>query len=240
MLSIITINYNNAEGLLRSMESVKSQTYKEFEYIVIDGNSDDRSLEVIRENDSILSRWISEDDQGIYNAMNKGVRLATKKYCLFLNSGDVLYSRYTLENLALETMRHDFILGAVISPRIGHIRAKSDLALSDFYFGSIPHQSSIISRQLLIDYPYDESLKIVSDWKFAIERLIFDQVSYQAITEIIAIEEGQGISDGISRTHQEEREKVMRDLLPKGIIKDYNAVMALYKNPLKYIRNLLW
>lgn len=100
-LSIITINYNNAEGLRKTLASVASQTYAEIEHIIIDGGSSDNSVEVIREYESSLAlsphrliasrlKWVSEKDTGIYNAMNKGIRMATGEYCQFLNSGDML------------------------------------------------------------------------------------------------------------------------------------------------------
>ncbi len=93
LLSIITINYNNAEGLRKTLASVASQTYAEIEHIIIDGGSSDNSVEVIRKYESSLAsrlKWVSEKDSGIYNAMNKGIRMATGEYCQFLNSGDML------------------------------------------------------------------------------------------------------------------------------------------------------
>ena len=100
-LSIITINYNNAEGLRKTLASVASQTYPHIEHIIVDGGSTDNSVEVIREYESTLAlspyrliasrlKWLSEKDTGIYNAMNKGIRMATGEYCQFLNSGDML------------------------------------------------------------------------------------------------------------------------------------------------------
>ena len=95
-LSIITINRNNAEGLRKTMESVLSQTYRDMEYIVVDGASTDQSVNVIKECVNQLKNedrrmkldWMSEPDTGIYNAMNKGIKKATGEYLLFLNSGD--------------------------------------------------------------------------------------------------------------------------------------------------------
>ena len=84
-LSIITINYNNAIGLKKTIESIVEQTYHEFEYIVIDGGSNDDSKKVILENQNNISDWCSEKDAGIYNAMNKGILKATGEYLLFLN-----------------------------------------------------------------------------------------------------------------------------------------------------------
>lgn len=99
-LSIITINYNNAEGLRKTLASVAAQTYADIEHIIVDGGSTDNSVEVIHEYEQSLTsrlsplasrlKWISEPDKGIYNAMNKGIRMATGEYIEILNSGDIL------------------------------------------------------------------------------------------------------------------------------------------------------
>ena len=89
-LSIITINYNNQSGLQRTVESIVNQTWKEFEYIVIDGGSTDGSAAYLESQNKIFDYWVSEKDLGIYNAMNKGIKAATGHYLLFLNSGDEL------------------------------------------------------------------------------------------------------------------------------------------------------
>ena len=97
-LSIVTINYNNAEGLRKTLVSVAEQTYRDIEHIIIDGGSTDGSIEVIRDyverlkiEDRILKiDWVSEKDNGIYNAMNKGIRKASGEYIQILNSGDIL------------------------------------------------------------------------------------------------------------------------------------------------------
>ena len=96
-LTIITINYNNLEGLKRTVESVLNQTWQEFEYIVIDGGSNDGSAEYIESQSEHIDYWVSEPDKGIYNAMNKGIAKARGEYLLFLNSGDHLYSAKVLE-----------------------------------------------------------------------------------------------------------------------------------------------
>ena len=106
-LSIITINLNNAEGLRKTMLSVINQTCKEFEYVVVDGASTDGSMDVMRDcfscADNRLSvKWISEPDSGIYNAMNKGIRMSTGKYLLFLNSGDWLVDANVVKELNIE------------------------------------------------------------------------------------------------------------------------------------------
>ena len=99
-ISIITINYNNLEGLKRTMESVVNQTWREFEYIVIDGGSTDRSAAYIASQSENIDYWVSEPDNGIYNAMNKGIAKATGEYLLFLNSGDSFYDANVLQNVS--------------------------------------------------------------------------------------------------------------------------------------------
>ena len=95
-LSIITINYNNREGLKRTIESVVNQTFTDFEWILIDGGSTDGSKELIEQYSNRFSYWVSEPDNGIYNAMNKGLRAAKGDYLQFLNSGDRLYNAQSL------------------------------------------------------------------------------------------------------------------------------------------------
>ena len=120
-LSIITINYNDATGLKKTLDSVAKQTSCNFEHIIIDGASTDGSVEIIREYESTLAsslsplasnlKWLSELDKGIYNAMNKGIKMATGDYLLFLNSGDCLVDDEVVEHFVLCDNREDIISG---------------------------------------------------------------------------------------------------------------------------------
>ena len=95
--SIITVNYNNKEGLRKTIESVISQTFRDFEYIVIDGGSSDGSAELLKEYSDKITYWVSEPDKGIYNGMNKGIAKATGDYLNFMNSGDCFYDQQVLK-----------------------------------------------------------------------------------------------------------------------------------------------
>ena len=111
ILTIITINYNNASGLQKTMESVLSQTSKEFEYIIVDGGSTDNSIQTIQQfNNSTIQQFqcISEPDSGIYNAMNKGIRMAKGEYIHFLNSGDWLVDEFVVERMLEELSSSEF------------------------------------------------------------------------------------------------------------------------------------
>ena len=114
ILSIITINYNNRLGLLKTMQSVVEQSYKNFEYLIIDGGSDDGSLEDILNYEHCLSFWCSEKDKGVYNAMNKGIVKATGEYLLFLNSGDFLLDNQTLSKIVPLLKDYSIIYGDLI------------------------------------------------------------------------------------------------------------------------------
>ena len=112
-LSIITINKDNAEGLQKTLDSVACQTWHDFEHIIVDGASADSSVDIIRnyaaDVHSYPVKWLSEPDTGIYNAMNKGIRLANGEYCLFLNSGDYLYNFNVLNEVFSITFTEDIV-----------------------------------------------------------------------------------------------------------------------------------
>ena len=95
-LSIITIVYNNKDNLIKTIKSVREQTYKNIEYIIVDGGSTDGTVDVIKQNPDLIAKYITEPDDGIYDAMNKGLKLATGDYLWFMNSGDEIYANDTV------------------------------------------------------------------------------------------------------------------------------------------------
>ena len=95
-ISIITVTYNAGNLLRKTIESVAMQDCKDFEYIIIDGGSKDNTRTIVSENTSLIRTFVSEKDDGIYDAMNKGIQLAEGEYCMFLNAGDMLYDSDTL------------------------------------------------------------------------------------------------------------------------------------------------
>ena len=97
-ISIITINYNNIQGLKQTLFSVLEQDYNNIEYIVIDGGSTDGSKELLRAKSDELFYWVSERDKGVYNAMNKGIAQSTGDYLIFMNSGDVFFNKHVLSD----------------------------------------------------------------------------------------------------------------------------------------------
>ena len=98
-VSVITVVYNDAEGLARTIQSVKNQTYRNIEHIVIDGGSSDGTVPLIRENEADIEYWVSEPDNGIYDAMNKGLEAAKGDFVWFMNAGDLIYDQDTTEKV---------------------------------------------------------------------------------------------------------------------------------------------
>ena len=151
LFSVITINYNNREGLRKTIESVKGQSFDDYEYIIIDGGSLDGSKDILMENDSYISYWVSEKDDGIYHAMNKGVANARGSYCIFMNSGDSFYTRDVLERVAALDLKDDIFVGDVVSNTDGKViptKSIRELSLYHLFSASIPHQASFIRTVL--------------------------------------------------------------------------------------------
>lgn len=220
--SIITINYNNRDGLRKTIESVVNQSYKDFEYIVIDGGSTDGSREVIKEYAEQIDYWVSEPDDGIYNAMNKGIKVAHGDYLNFMNSGDYFYNKNVL-NDTLAYLNDDIVSGRSInedfSARPFHV--SKNPTMIQFYKNTVDHQASFISRKLFKDSLYDENYKIVSDWKFYIEKIIFQNCSFSLIPVTVAIFQNGGISEVQKELNDAERREVLNKLFPPRVIKDF-------------------
>ena len=152
-LSIITINYNNLSGLKKTFASVLSQTYKDFEYIVIDGASNDGSAEEMAEHKDMITYCLSEPDNGVYDAMNKGIKVATADYCIFMNSGDCFFTDNVVEKVAHLLDGTDILYGNThyTDGKIRYSKDEPDL-FSFFYVSCWCHQSTFIKTFLLKKY----------------------------------------------------------------------------------------
>lgn len=218
--SVITINYNHKEGLKRTIKSVISQTSTDYEYIIIDGGSTDGSIDTIKEHEGHISYWVSQKDNGVYHAMNKGIAQAHGDYCIFMNSGDCFHSPLVLESV--EEYQEDIVCGQVSTFPSGH--HKPTITLVDLLRISLPHQAMFIKRELLAKHPYDEKYKILSDWKFCLETIIIENCSFRTIEIIIADYESGGISTNSNGLLPKEREHILKELFPPRIIADYQRL----------------
>lgn len=223
-LSIITINFNDRDGLDKTIQSVINQTYKDFEYIVIDGASTDGSVDVIKKYADKLTHWVSEPDTGIYNAMNKGTRLAQGEYCLYLNSGDFLAADDVLEKAFSYNFTEDIVSCNCLDFDDKHECLKippRNVSLFTFMGGSLPHPTSFIKRELLNRLGgYNESYRIMSDWCFFLEAVIVKQCSYRTLDILLSKFNCFGISSTSSIIETAKSKEYIRDKFPR-IMEDY-------------------
>ena len=339
-LSIITINYNNAEGLSKTLASVAAQTYPNIEHIIVDGGSTDGSVEIIREyadNQAKGERleakgtenskaaphastpytihhtptkhtvlWISEPDKGIYNAMNKGIEIALGKrvvnddhtsspprlsdYIQILNSGDILaapdvtermvvalqqcnstansvsdlqqaeraiYSENSERSTASKTsdlqnwipilygnMIKEYPDGRRVVDRCfgdrGVRKSSDDIrrtewTMYDFIRGTINHDPTYIRRDIYEKYGlYDDSLKIVSDWKWFVQAVVLGGEDVYYIPMDVTIFDMTGISETNLPAREVERRKELEKMIPMAVLKDYDA----YHFPINQIQRL--
>lgn len=218
--SVITVSYNAGNVIEKTILSIINQTYKEMEYVVVDGGSIDGTKDVIKKYDTKISKWISEPDNGIYEAMNKGVKMSSGEYCIFMNAGDSFVNQYVLQKVSnLINENADVIVGNEISVRNGRIcnfiRPPKKVSAEFLVQSSLRHQASLIKRDLLIENPYDENLRLASDWKFSIEMLVLKPHFYQRINVNMCFFDTGGRTFTNLDDGRKERKEVIQHLLPE-------------------------
>jgi glycosyltransferase involved in cell wall biosynthesis len=242
--SIITVNYNNKEGLRKTIESVIHQSFRDFEFIVIDGGSTDGSTEILKEYNAQISYWVSEPDGGIYQGMNKGIDKATGEYLNFMNSGDCFYSFYILEKVSNYQSDADFIVGKDYHYNSeinqGHVSIQPPrTTMMHFFVATLDHQSSFIRRELFADSPYDESHRLVSDWIFYVEKIVGEGRQVQFIPDIVCAREEGGLSEQQRERNRSEIDAYLHQLLAPGIYADYATLSQLDKTSLYRLFSIL-
>lgn len=244
IVSIITINYNNAHGLKKTLASVSSQTCKDFEHVIIDGGSTDGSKDIIEEytGKAIYPvNWVSEKDNGIYHAMNKGIKRAVGEYIQILNSGDCLASddvvaRMTMSLTELESTRgeisifygnmlKDYGNGNIVKDTCGFENYTPESFLY-FYNGTLNHDCAYIRRYLFDKYGYyNEQMKICSDWEWYVRAIIIggEKTYYTDINVTIFDMNGVSESGGVNNdVIQKERREYLESILYPSVLKDYD------------------
>jgi glycosyltransferase involved in cell wall biosynthesis len=231
-ISIVTINFNNGPGLEDTIKSVINQSYGFIEYLVIDGASVDSSLKLIETYSDRIFFWVSEPDNGIYHAMNKGIEQATGEYILFLNSGDRLINDTVIAEVANIGLTHDLVYGDLLffdHEKTWSWNLPDQITFKSFYQSTIPHPSTFIKRSLFDKAgPYDEKLKVVSDWKFFITALAIHNASYLHINKVISAYNFDGISSKPENLKliDFERLQVLNEYFP-FFVDDYKTLTAV-------------
>jgi glycosyltransferase involved in cell wall biosynthesis len=246
LLSIITINLNNRNGLQKTIESISEQTFTDFEYIIIDGASTDGSKEIIdqyRKKTFGNFKWISESDSGVYEAMNKGIKLATCEYLLFLNSGDFLINGNVLSDVFSNLHTSDFLLGCCNISENGIIIHKTNppdkITFGYIYVSGLAHQSTFIKREMFTKYGYyREDFRYNSDIEFWYRTIILNCCSTETLPIIISDYNNNGISSKESKSdaYQKELAEIYSLPLLQRFIPDYDA----WKREQQEMQDIYW
>ena len=192
-ISIITICYNAASDLEKTIKSVRAQVFNDYEYIVVDGGSKDATSEIIKSNADVITKWVSEPDKGIYDAMNKGIKMASGEWIIMMNAGDVFADSEVLTNVFKSPISDDitFLYGDTLSRQKN---GKLLRRITSWEKGDVNHQAVIYRRKLHNEHGlYIVTKKIIiSDYLFFV-RIPNEQV--QKIDLAISINDPNGISN---------------------------------------------
>lgn len=254
LLSIITINFNNSAGLKKTIQSVVSQLNiqsNDVEYIIIDGNSTDTSVEIIRNFDSNtelplkITKWISEKDSGIYNAMNKGINMSSGKYALFMNSGDTFYSDSVLQQVlkGLDPVADSIVYADTYCDKNDNQGyfwyLPNEVTLDYLYNNGLCHQSTFIPLKILKEFLYDESLKIASDFKLNLQAYL-KGITFKKLNVVVSNLDMTGISNTEIEKSLKERESIISSVIPKGVILDIKKRIETQNNSwISYYNSLI-
>lgn len=232
-VSIITVNLNNKAGLETTIRSVLNQSYRNYEFLIIDGESEDGSAELIKKYSDHVTYWISEKDSGIYHAMNKGIQQAKGTYCLFLNSGDWLVNNAVLETVFASTPIADMLIGRCRISENGQsvfiTKHSADLTLKSFIGNTLPHQATFIKTALFDRFgQYEEKYVIHADFAFWVRAIILGNCSTAALDVLISDYNLDGISSSVEKNpgiHQ-EIPLILSEHFPERVLQDYRNWFA--------------
>lgn len=200
-LSIITVCYNAENKIEKTILSVLDQIWTNFEFVIVDGQSTDRTIEIINrhrdefKNKGISCRLISEQDKGIYDAMNKGANLALGNWIIYLNAGDIFFNSYVLFGVSKWFDKDvDILYGDTIEINKSKWRVTCGKSLDEITDGMIfCHQSAFIKKKIMVENPYQEEFKICADYNFFL-KIFLSGAAFKKINIIISVFELDGIS----------------------------------------------
>lgn len=225
MFSVITVTYNDLQNLERTLKSIQAQQRNLFEWLVIDGNSTDGTQAFLKNNTFQPDRCISEPDNGIYDAMNKGLALARGEYLVFLNAGDTFYDTDTLSIVmqAINNQKNpDFVYGDAIEKNSGNaMNLRPSRSLQHRFIGMFTHHQSMYYSNALIrkhHLIFDTSFSVAADYKFTCEFLNVS-TSELYIPKPLSIFGLGGISSVHWQKSIQEQWRIRRDVLHLSLVK---------------------
>lgn len=225
LFTIITVTYNAEDFIENSIKSVLAQTYQDYEYIIVDGESTDRTLSIIKAHDSVKVKIISEKDKGIYDAMNKGLDIAKGDYIIFIGADDALADKNVLGDVAshITGKNPDFVSGKITYDS-GH-QFFSGFGFKTLLNNTIHHQGVFYQRSLFRSFRYDTNYKLIADYELNLNLYIKrGLLNYIFIDRTISIcKEG-----GVSRLHLQRARQETNQIRQKVLGKNYFFLKWIY------------
>ena len=261
-LTIVTINYNDAISLQKTLNSTISQSCTDFEHVIVDGASPDNSVEVIEKYATEASAigikvtWISEKDKGIYNAMNKGIKMSSGEYIEILNAGDILASDEVVEKMyaALEEKNYPELLYGNMLKTVDWVNITHDNCGGNseyspnsflyFYNGTLNHDCAYIKRSLFDKFGYyNEEMKICSDWEWYVRAIVLGNVEPIYVNINVTIFDMNGVSESAGKNKhiiKKERREYLASAFPKAVINDYDKYAFVLLQYQRLKKHHLW
>ena len=229
--TIIVVTRNNAQGLERTLQSIRSLQYSQKETIVIDGASTDNTKDIVSNYEDLITTFVSEKDSGIYNAMNKGIKYIKGDYVVFMNAGDIFANENVLSTV--NAYDGDIILGSETYGGTQRI-VKKEMTLYDLLSVGINHQAVYYRKEVLQKYGFDESYALTADLKSVIEPLTKDHIKLAFVTDILAICEGGGASKVRWRETLTENNRMIHELVEPFYREDYGRFARINNDMLEH------
>ncbi len=240
LLSIITVVFNGEKYLEQTLQSVLNQTCNNIEHIIIDGGSTDGTLDIVRKYEDKIAYWLSEPDNGIYDAMNKGIKLAAGEWINFLNAGDTFYQPSTIEEIFKSAYGSADLIYGDNEIRYNHdfsvIRQAADTR--DLWKGIIVnHQSLFVKTHLIKKHPFNLTYKIGADYDF-IYSAYANKYRFYKIKTVVASTAHGGFSDRNVIANIKEQWGISRKYNQSFKVHAYYTLLVLFaflKNIIKKI-----
>lgn len=245
-ISIITVSYNAEKTIEQTILSVINQTYSNIEYIIIDGYSSDNTVDIIKKYQDLIAYWISEEDSGIYNAMNKGINLATGDYIQFLGSDDSLVSNDIIEKIVYNIKKYKY--PDVLSTPVWAVEEKSryerlmnnNISLENIKKGMmLPHQGIFLKTSIMKEYKFNEVYKISSDFELILKCVVNNKRFTFIDIPTVFFSIG-GVSSNNLLLGRKESYKILRDVISNNVAEKFKRdfFKVKLKNLLYKIKNI--
>ena len=229
-VSIVTINRNNLTGLKETYRSIVSQTFKDWEWIVVDGGSTEGDRSFIKEHADRISWWCSEPDSGVYDAQNKGIAHARGEWMIFMNSGDRFCDNKVLERVFKAEHTADVLYGDWVrvyeDGRMEEIKAPERMSVHFICRDNLCHQAIFVKGDLLRQSPYNEEYTVYADWAKWIE-LVLGRYVFEHLPFSVCYFSVGGLSANVTAEVEKERERMIRRETYPALMETVNAYYAI-------------